>query len=77
MPVLLYLTVLSTRMWNVADEVSLTPNYTQIFFIFFLQAGVTPLTEGEEKKENRVKHMEARAQMATDKWRCITGGSEE
>lgn len=35
MPGLLYLTVLSTRMWNVADEVSLTPNYTGFFFFFF------------------------------------------
>lgn len=55
-----------------ADEVSLTPNYTHFFFLL---ARVTPMTKGVQKEE--VKHMEARAQMALDKWRCITGGSEE
>lgn len=62
MPGLLYLTVLSRRMWNVADEVSLTPNYTDFFF-FTGSCHTLDWGRGGEKKkekENRVKHMEAR-----------------
>lgn len=59
MPVLLYLTFLSKRMWNVADEVSPTPDCTHLLFLFyFLQARVTPMTEGaQEEEEKEVKHM--------------------
>lgn len=35
-----------------ADEVSPTPNYTHLFFSFyFLQAPVTPLTEGAQEED--------------------------
>lgn len=42
-----------------ADEVSPTPDCTHLLFLFyFLQARVTPMTEGaQEEEEKEVKHM--------------------
>lgn len=57
MPVLLYLTFLSKRMWNVADEVSPTPDCTHLLFYFIFCRLVSHPWRRVRRKKRKKKRL--------------------